>query len=104
MGAGDAAFAAHRVGDRDGVGFGEKLQRRVGEREMDAAADQQQRPLRAGDQPGGRLGIVARVRTVLKNGYRPVYTVDVSGSTQQLRFLDSIGAFGPRHEQIADPV
>jgi len=43
-----------------------------------------------------RLGIVARVRTVLKRGYRPVYTVDVSGSTQQLRFLDKVGAFGPR--------
>jgi replicative DNA helicase len=33
---------------------------------------------------------------VLTKGYRPVYTVDVSGSTQQLRFLDSVGAFGPR--------
>ncbi|TMH47915.1 MAG: replicative DNA helicase, partial [Betaproteobacteria bacterium] len=43
-----------------------------------------------------RLGIVARVRAVLKRGYRPVYTVDVSGSTQQLRFLDKVGAFGPR--------
>jgi replicative DNA helicase len=43
-----------------------------------------------------RLGIVARVRTVLTKGYRPVYTVDVSGSTQQLRFLDNVGAFGPR--------
>jgi replicative DNA helicase len=43
-----------------------------------------------------RLGIVARVRTVLTKGNRPVYTVDVSGSTQQLRFLDGVGAFGPR--------
>jgi replicative DNA helicase len=43
-----------------------------------------------------RLGIVARVRTVLKSGCRPVYTVDVSGSTQQLRFLDKVEAFGPR--------
>jgi replicative DNA helicase len=25
-----------------------------------------------------------------------VYTVDVPGSTQQLRFLDIVGAFGPR--------
>jgi replicative DNA helicase len=43
-----------------------------------------------------RLGIVARVRTVLQDGCRPVYTVDVSGATQQLRFLDTVGAFGPR--------
>ena len=43
-----------------------------------------------------RLGIVGRTRSVLKDGYRPVYTVDVSGSTQQLRFLDTVGAFGPR--------
>jgi len=43
-----------------------------------------------------RLGIVARLRTVLQKGYGPVYTVDVSGSAQQLRFLDKVGAFGPR--------
>ena len=43
-----------------------------------------------------RLGIVARIRTVLKTGYRPVFTVDVSGAEQQARFLDSVGAFGPR--------
>jgi len=43
-----------------------------------------------------RLGIVARIRSVLKTGYRPVFTVDVSGAEQQARFLDSVGAFGPR--------
>ncbi len=43
-----------------------------------------------------RLGIVARIRTVLKTGYRPVFTVDVSGAEQHARFLDSVGAFGPR--------
>ena len=43
-----------------------------------------------------RLGIVARIRTVLKTGYRPVFTVDVSGAEQQARFLDAVGAFGPR--------
>jgi replicative DNA helicase len=43
-----------------------------------------------------RLGIVARVRMVVQKGYRPVYTVDVSGSSQQLRFLDTVAAFGPR--------
>ena len=43
-----------------------------------------------------RLGIVTRIRTVLKTGYRPVFTVDVSGTEQQARFLDAVGAFGPR--------
>lgn len=43
-----------------------------------------------------RLGIVARIRSVLKASYRPVFTVDVSGAGQQARFLDSVGAFGPR--------
>jgi replicative DNA helicase len=43
-----------------------------------------------------RLGIVARVRMLAQTGYRPVYSVDVSGSSQQLRFLDTVGAFGPR--------
>ena len=43
-----------------------------------------------------RLGIVARIRTVLKTGYRPVFTVDVSGAEQQSRFLEAVGAFGPR--------
>ena len=43
-----------------------------------------------------RLGVVARIRTVLKTGYRPVFTVDVSGAEQQARFLDAVGAFGPR--------
>jgi replicative DNA helicase len=43
-----------------------------------------------------RLGIVARLRTVVQKSCRPMYTVDVSGATQQLRFLDTVGAFGPR--------
>jgi replicative DNA helicase len=43
-----------------------------------------------------RLGIVARIRSVRKTGCRPVFTVDVSGSDQQARFLDAVGAFGPR--------
>jgi len=43
-----------------------------------------------------RLGIVARIRSVRKAGYRPLFTVDVSGSDQQVRFLDSVGVFGPR--------
>ena len=43
-----------------------------------------------------RLGIVARIRKLIQQTCRPVFTVDVSGSEQQLRFLDRVGAFGPR--------
>jgi replicative DNA helicase len=43
-----------------------------------------------------RLGIVARIRIVRKEGCRPVFTVDISGAEQQLRFLDAAGAYGPR--------
>lgn len=43
-----------------------------------------------------RFGIVARTRKVLQQGNRPVYSVDVVGATDQLRFLDSVGSFGPR--------
>jgi replicative DNA helicase len=35
---------------------------------------------------------------VRHRGHRPVWTVDVSGSAQQLRFVERIGAFGPRAE------
>jgi replicative DNA helicase len=43
-----------------------------------------------------RLGIVARLRTTLQEGYRPVHSVDVSGADGQRRFLDVVWAFGPR--------
>jgi replicative DNA helicase len=43
-----------------------------------------------------RFGIVARLYTVHKAGYRPGLFVDVSGSAAQRCFLDAIGAFGPR--------
>ncbi len=43
-----------------------------------------------------RFGIVARLRAVAQRTHRPVWTVDVSGSAQQLLFVDRIGAFGPR--------
>jgi replicative DNA helicase len=43
-----------------------------------------------------RLGIVARIGVVYKANYRPVYTVNVSSSDQQKRFLETVGAFGPR--------
>ncbi len=47
-----------------------------------------------------RLGVVARVRTVHKSTYRPVYTVDVSGMEAQLRFAALVGGFGPRAAAI----
>ena len=43
-----------------------------------------------------KLGIVARIRQTIQQSHRPVFGVDVAGSTQQLRFLDVVGAFGPR--------
>ena len=46
-----------------------------------------------------RFGIVARIRKVQQGNYRPMYTVDVSGKTDQLNFLNSIGAFGEKHTQ-----
>jgi len=43
-----------------------------------------------------RLGIVARIRSAQKGGYRPGLTVDVSGAAGHRRFLDVVGAFGPK--------
>jgi replicative DNA helicase len=45
-----------------------------------------------------RLGIVARLRSVTSDAHRPVFTVDISGAHQIRRFLDQVGAFGPRGE------
>jgi replicative DNA helicase len=42
-----------------------------------------------------RFEIVARIRKSVKPGYRPCFSVDVSGAHQRT-FLDKIGAFGPR--------
>ena len=46
-----------------------------------------------------RLGIVARITTATKAGYRPSSLVGVSGTADQRRFLDVVGAFGPREPQ-----
>jgi replicative DNA helicase len=46
-----------------------------------------------------RLGIVARVTTATKVGYKPGYHVRVSGGTDQRRFLELVGGFGPRAPQ-----
>jgi replicative DNA helicase len=43
-----------------------------------------------------RLGIVGRLRVVHSRHSRSHYTVDVSGSDAQKRFLQSVGGFGPR--------
>jgi replicative DNA helicase len=43
-----------------------------------------------------RLDIVARIATVHQPVGRPVHVVAVSGSENQRRFLDQVGAFGPR--------
>ena len=43
-----------------------------------------------------RFGIVARIRVVHQKRGRPAWTVDVSSTEQQLRFLDTVGVFGPR--------
>jgi len=43
-----------------------------------------------------RLGIVARLREVPAGEHRPMFTVSVSGAESQKRFLDLVGAFGPR--------
>ncbi len=48
-----------------------------------------------------RFGIVARLRSTRKKGYRPVFSVDISGAEQQMMFLDQIGGFGPRQEPAA---
>jgi replicative DNA helicase len=46
-----------------------------------------------------RLGLVARVGVATKAGYRPSFHVRVTGVDQLRRFLEVIGAFGPRRRQ-----
>ncbi|MBS0378733.1 MAG: replicative DNA helicase [Proteobacteria bacterium] len=48
-----------------------------------------------------RLGVVARIRAVHHAQYRPVYSVDVSGSDSQARFVEVVGGFGPRAAAVA---
>jgi replicative DNA helicase len=50
-----------------------------------------------------RLGIVARIGTVHSSkGYRPYYTVRVSGVDAQLRFVMNVGCYGPRLDAIQE--
>jgi replicative DNA helicase len=46
-----------------------------------------------------RLGIVSRTYTVSQRGYRPAHHVVVSGAAAQLKFLEVVGAWGPRAPQ-----
>ncbi|NVZ08154.1 replicative DNA helicase [Allochromatium humboldtianum] len=48
-----------------------------------------------------RLGIVARIQSVLQAGYRTTYMVWIRGADNQRRFLSQVGAFGPRASQAA---
>jgi replicative DNA helicase len=43
-----------------------------------------------------RLGIVARIKQTKKSDYRPSFHVTVGGVENQLRFLEFVGAFGPK--------
>jgi replicative DNA helicase len=45
-----------------------------------------------------RFGIVTRIKTTQKGAYRPGHLVWVSGAEDQRRFLDTVGAFGPKAE------
>jgi replicative DNA helicase len=47
-----------------------------------------------------RLGIVARTREQEQKLGKPVFTVSVSGSEDQRRFIETVGGFGPRAEQV----
>jgi replicative DNA helicase len=46
-----------------------------------------------------RLGIVARIKSATKLGFRPGFLVCVSGGKDQRHFLETVGAFGPRVPQ-----
>ncbi|WP_414467281.1 replicative DNA helicase [Kytococcus schroeteri] len=45
-----------------------------------------------------RFGISSRIRTTSKGDYRPGYTLDISGTNSQRRFLQEIGVHGQRGE------
>ncbi|HET7812367.1 MAG TPA: replicative DNA helicase [Steroidobacteraceae bacterium] len=48
-----------------------------------------------------RLGIVSRTRVAHSGNTCPMYSVDVSGSTDQQLFADRVGGFGPREAAVA---
>jgi replicative DNA helicase len=48
-----------------------------------------------------RVGIVARIRTVVSGTNRPLYSVHVSGADAQRTFAQTVGGFGPKAEPVA---
>ncbi|MFX0539055.1 replicative DNA helicase [Ornithinimicrobium sp. Y1847] len=48
-----------------------------------------------------RFGISSRIKAVPKQGYRDVFTLDISGADSQRRFLQEIGVFGGRSASAA---
>lgn len=45
-----------------------------------------------------RLGVLTRLRRFIQKTNNQIWSVDVSGAEQQLKFLELVGAFGPRVE------
>ncbi|MFZ5366266.1 MAG: replicative DNA helicase [Patescibacteria group bacterium] len=45
-----------------------------------------------------RFGICSRIRKTKKAGYREGYIVDISGKTEQLKFLKNIGIYGKKEQ------
>jgi replicative DNA helicase len=43
-----------------------------------------------------RLGISSRLRSILQKNHNPLWNIDISGATEQLKFLDLVGAFGEK--------
>ena len=75
MDAWNAALAAHRMRHRDVQRLGQFLQRRIRARQMDAAAGQDQRPLRLGQERRG-AGRIVGGRAHARAGNLPVRLVD----------------------------
>ena len=48
-----------------------------------------------------RLGIVARIRVLHSERYRPLYSVNVSGADAQRSFAHVVGSFGPKDAPLA---
>ena len=47
-----------------------------------------------------RFGIVGRIKSTQKSAYRPSHTVDISGTEDQLMFLEQIGVHGDRSRNV----
>ncbi len=49
-----------------------------------------------------RINIVARIRVGQQDEYKPMYSVDISGTENQLLFIKKVSAFGPKKKQLDD--